>query len=288
MPVQCTWSDLLDACQARQWLTAETARKAAWLLESGLHPEQVLLGTGLITLDQFGELVNEGLVVPHDPGACPVTEGPQTTREVLAMLGRVAKEHHAFQIRCLERADHVTVACDDHPFAQTVATFPRAVLSALIYRLKRSSGDDGWTLSQQTVGTGRVILLTRTSSAPDRTHPLHWTNQWNLFRTLPRGLLVIVRPDAYIREQVRRWTPSEETDEGTNLMRFEDPQTTEDDERISHAILAHVPAIVTTHRPAEEAPWVSHAIQAGIPVRVIRGSLSPHGRQWTAYALPAR
>ncbi len=50
---------LTDAAYRRGWLLRATEQKARFLLEQGLHPEQVLLGTGLLTLAQYAELVEE-------------------------------------------------------------------------------------------------------------------------------------------------------------------------------------------------------------------------------------
>ncbi len=48
---------LSDAAYRRGWLLRATEQKARFLIEQGLHPEQVLLGTGLLTLSQYAELV---------------------------------------------------------------------------------------------------------------------------------------------------------------------------------------------------------------------------------------
>ncbi len=50
---------LTDAAYRRGWLLRATEQKARFLLEQGLHTEQVLLGTGLLTLSQYAELVEE-------------------------------------------------------------------------------------------------------------------------------------------------------------------------------------------------------------------------------------
>lgn len=50
---------LLEAAYRRGWLRRSAQEKAAFLLEQGLHIEQVLLGMGLLTPSQYGELVAE-------------------------------------------------------------------------------------------------------------------------------------------------------------------------------------------------------------------------------------
>lgn len=48
---------LSDAAYRRGWLLRATERKVRFLIERGIHPEQALLGTGLLTLSQYVELV---------------------------------------------------------------------------------------------------------------------------------------------------------------------------------------------------------------------------------------
>ncbi len=57
-------SDLLAVCQGEGWLTPKTAQKTRVLLEHGLHPEQVLIGTGLMTPDQYGEALTHIFDIP--------------------------------------------------------------------------------------------------------------------------------------------------------------------------------------------------------------------------------
>ncbi len=58
-------SDLLAVCQGEGWLTSKTVQKTRVLLEHGLHPEQALIGTGLITPDQYGEALTHVFDIPY-------------------------------------------------------------------------------------------------------------------------------------------------------------------------------------------------------------------------------
>jgi hypothetical protein len=46
------------------WITPSLAAKASALVELGLHPEQALLGTGLLSVDQYGELLSGMMELP--------------------------------------------------------------------------------------------------------------------------------------------------------------------------------------------------------------------------------
>lgn len=57
-------SDLLAVCQGEGWITPKTVQKTRILLEHGLHPEQALIGTGLVTPDQYGEALTHLFDIP--------------------------------------------------------------------------------------------------------------------------------------------------------------------------------------------------------------------------------
>ncbi len=59
MPALAPRFALADAAYRRGWLLHATEQKVRFLLERGLHPEQALLGTGLLTLSRYAELAEE-------------------------------------------------------------------------------------------------------------------------------------------------------------------------------------------------------------------------------------
>ncbi|MDQ5919814.1 MAG: hypothetical protein QG668_541, partial [Patescibacteria group bacterium] len=48
---------LLEAAYTRGWLTSDAREKSVFLLEQGLHPEQVLIGTGLLTPSRYSACI---------------------------------------------------------------------------------------------------------------------------------------------------------------------------------------------------------------------------------------
>lgn len=50
---------LLEAAYRRGWLVRSVQDKVLFLVGQGLHPEQALLGTGLLTMSQYADLVQE-------------------------------------------------------------------------------------------------------------------------------------------------------------------------------------------------------------------------------------
>lgn len=57
-------ADLLAVCQGEGWLNPKIVQKTRVLIEHGLHPEQALIGTGLLTPDQYGEALTHIFDVP--------------------------------------------------------------------------------------------------------------------------------------------------------------------------------------------------------------------------------
>ena len=59
-----SWTNtILEAAYQRGWLLRSVQAKVLFLLERGLHLEQALLGTGLLTMTQYAELVQEGFQI---------------------------------------------------------------------------------------------------------------------------------------------------------------------------------------------------------------------------------
>jgi hypothetical protein len=55
-----SWTQaLLEAAYRRGWLVRSVQGKVTFLLDQGLHIEQALLGTGLLTMSQYADLVQE-------------------------------------------------------------------------------------------------------------------------------------------------------------------------------------------------------------------------------------
>lgn len=57
-------TDLLAVCRAEGLLNAKTEKKVHTLLDQGLHPEQALIGTGLVPVNRYGEVVEQVFGVP--------------------------------------------------------------------------------------------------------------------------------------------------------------------------------------------------------------------------------
>ncbi len=57
-------SDLLAICQGEGWIVPKAREKARILIEHGVHPEQALIGSGLISPDQYGEALTQLFDIP--------------------------------------------------------------------------------------------------------------------------------------------------------------------------------------------------------------------------------
>ncbi len=70
-------ADLLAVCQGEGWLNPKVVQKTRVLIEHGLHPEQALIGTALLTPDQYGEALTHIFDVPF---ARPVSSSRRSSR----------------------------------------------------------------------------------------------------------------------------------------------------------------------------------------------------------------
>lgn len=57
-------SDLLTVCQGEGWLSHAVQAKVQIMMEQGLHPEQALIGTGIVSIEQYGEALSRVFDVP--------------------------------------------------------------------------------------------------------------------------------------------------------------------------------------------------------------------------------
>ena len=57
-------SDLLTVCQGEGWLSPTVQGKTQMMIEQGLHPEQALIGTGIVSIEQYGEALSRLFDVP--------------------------------------------------------------------------------------------------------------------------------------------------------------------------------------------------------------------------------
>jgi hypothetical protein len=57
-------ADLLTVCQGEGWMSPAVQAKTQIMMEQGLHPEQVFIGTGIVSTEQYGEALSRLFDVP--------------------------------------------------------------------------------------------------------------------------------------------------------------------------------------------------------------------------------
>lgn len=104
-------SDLLAVCQGEGWLSPTVRPKVQIMIEHGLHPEQALIGTGLVSPEQYGEALSQLFEVPF----VRKTEG--AARHVDVLNGATLNKARAFVADRDPSSALVAFADPSHPEA---------------------------------------------------------------------------------------------------------------------------------------------------------------------------
>lgn len=281
--------DLLTRAQEHRFLSPTAAQRVLSLLDHGLHLEQGLLGTGLLTREQYRLIFQE---------ATGSTWEPFVVRSDMTPEDRWRAVRHARDVlRALERsADGTMHTVTSH----TVHAYPSEwsrhekrhhrvesfVESALLMRLARRARFLGYRVEMFPSGNGHVLHLERVSQED---HAREWMASLQSFLDEPTGILLIRCPDMSMENWIQTHLPRAESTGAWREARqpisvnLSEPQAAE---YIEHAALMDQPTVVIQHERPQEARlnWQDFA-QQGIPVRVIQSESSPAGRAWSSYPL---
>lgn len=281
--------DLLTRAQEHRFLSPTAAQRVLSLLDHGLHLEQGLLGTGLLTREQYRLIFQE---------ATGSTWEPLVLRSDAAPEDHWMAIRHAREIlRALERsADGIMHTVTSH----TVHFYPSEwsmdqkrhhrvesfVESALLMRLARRARAFGYRVEVFPSQNGQILHLERINQDD---HAREWMSSLQSFLDEPSGILLIRRPDASMEDWIQTHLPSAESTGAWREARqpisvsLSRPHAAE---YIEHAALMEQPMVVIQYERPQEARlnWYDFAEQ-GIPVRIIQSEMSPAGRAWSSYPL---
>lgn len=192
---------MLDGMQAKGLLDTQSRAFASDLLQQGCTLEQALLGTRLVSKQDFIHQL-ESLGVAQEEYDFVSQRKPTYIKlrslntEIEAVL-RQALEKSAYEIVFVPTKHAVRVMFGQSP---EIAELPKAMYPALAMRLRRWSGRLGWEVKDfRTHGHEGIRLIRAVKRAAE--HPAEQSEVLQALRAGEKGLYVFVRPDAYVLEQ---------------------------------------------------------------------------------------
>ncbi len=169
--------------------------------------------------------------------------------------------HKAFhKIRVLPTRRGAEVLGDDSLLMTLPVEQSSAFASALARRLER----DDWAMQKKRTLFGTSLAASRVHARTDA-HPLSLSDRLREYLERPDGLLVLIRPDQALREQVGSFAD------------IVAARTPTDQENVLHQTLAGERVIAQSDG---DDTWWNAAVAAGIPVFVVRSDLMPEGLAW--------
>lgn len=192
---------MLDGMQAKGLLDGQSRAFAVDLLQQGCTLEQTLLGTGLVTKNEFiDELESLGVAQQEYDFVSQRKPRVQKLRslntEIESVL-RNAVEKRAYEVVFVPTRHAVRVM-----FGQSsdMGELPKAMYPALAMRLRRWGNRLGWEVKDfRTHGHDGIRLIRAAKRASE--HPAEQSEALKALKAGQPGLYVFVRPDAYVVEQ---------------------------------------------------------------------------------------
>lgn len=266
-------ADLNRYIVSRGWMSLQNAEKTRLLCELGLHPEQALVGTGMLGADEYEEAMSQmdgpnfSVEAIHE---LPVIRSSRLLRTILDAAD-AAETHHVY----LEQGPHGSDVILSHDIRQEPDfSFPSGPFAALRLRLRRTASASGWNVEEREKGNGFTMLLSRSAFDESAPHALDASDVWNSFWQNPQGLLVLQGQNPTWRQVME--SPPE------SAICFEASDAASCEEAL-HAALAG--KTVLAHTPPSAESWWEAGAEAGIPVRVIAAREHLEGTSWEAHQL---
>lgn len=186
------------------------------------------------------------------------------------------------------RSSHVRLVLDGgrvHAFSESGSAFtleiPGSCLPAMRLRLKKRA-PSGWRFDSP------LPTAAHLSRAGEWAHPAGWSRAVQAFLRAPSGLLVVTDSDPSLLRQLAAGTVPLE-DSGSWRDAFSSSRvaccpadTAAGRELALQTALAGRPVIAVGRG---EGDWWSPASEAGIPVHVVRSTVTPRGRAWSAHRI---
>lgn len=179
-------------------------------------------------------------------------------------------------IRLVEDGAMVHIMTDAyHPLPDIF--FLAEELPALMLYLKRKQAQLGWSIMEEHRGLSSAYQLRR--DAPGA-HPLDWVLRGD--KVLQHdGMTILIQSDPQLNTSLQAVPSFNHVSEWKNDRRKYIVRTPEELELALHAALAGEPVIAICQ---DGDVWWSDLSRAGIPVKVLKSSITPQGRAWEVYS----
>lgn len=207
----------------------------------------------------------------------PSTSRRDTITDLTQQLFAFAERNGAFHLRLVGLGGE-TVVVPDVGHNEPMLRVPSDLLSALRLRLLRQGSSYGWVVQTKRVPGGWWIRLVRHR---DRQHPAEWSDRLQRFLTAPKGLLVLVRPDAYLEQHFFHAQPSAQPWRSAAGLQAMRANTHAEQEVALHTALFGHPVVALSDAAN---PWWEDAVASGLPVTVLRGHETSHGKAWEGFS----
>jgi hypothetical protein len=196
------------------------------------------------------------------------------------LVRREADRFGAHHVRLVPTGGRVEILLDAG-HAKDLPPIADMVMPVLAMRLKRLGSRSGWHLDVHQAGFAPAIHLIRRRSDTRLSHPSDWSEAYQMFRDQPEGLLVLIRPDAYLVRHGLTRIPQVDQAEAWRSRDGSTPELYDADqeegrELALHAALAGRAAVAISSK--DDGWWQS--LGDCVKVRVLRAQRTPHGLAW--------
>jgi hypothetical protein len=189
------------------------------------------------------------------------------------MVRREADRRRAHQVRLVPTGGRVEFLFDTGR-GHDLPEVSDSVLTVLALRLPKQGARSGWHVDVHPAGFAPAIHLIRRRSENKPTHPSDWNGAYQSFREKPEGLMILIRPDAYLaRHGLARLS-------GAGVEAY-DADDEESRELALHMALSGAPAVAVT---SKDDDWWS-PIESAVQIRVLRATRTSHGLSWDSFTV---
>ncbi len=304
---------LLEAAHARGFLTRMAKERALLLIEEGLHPEQALLGTGLLTRSQYGELVK----VCFQTNILSLDMSETHERSSLRADAWVSKDaslgvpvlrsdveryfrrhdpldlsvawwleklaaHRVTEARIgLEQGQGVVLLGSEQRLEPTL-TLSREEVPAVQAWLETGYGSKAWHASREEGLEGDWLTLV----SRQENHPLTSRTTWKTWFARPQGMVFVIQPDAWLLHELSQLSVLQQQTpvfDAPRMTRVVSPNEQER-ELALHTVFAGCP-VCWVDEDARVLQDARPLAKRGIPVRVIRRRPTCCGSAWELYTV---
>jgi len=248
----------LNACVENGFLTRLAARRAEELCAHGLHLEQALLGTGLLSREEYGSVVEKILALPMSSLPLP--------SDFCAPKGFTQEDASNLRVWPLEKKGRVWRV-----------GYAEAWNEEAHKEMESRAKEHAWEIEPVVIlfSDWRRVAQERVSEEPSvrssqEEHPRAWMQNVHAFFAHPDGALVFVGASEAFHEAKNEWLAAQ-TEEDREEAEACLSSTEEGTELALHRTLAGMPTLAC----AKKADAWEALRGTSIPIRIIRSTRFP-------------